>query len=164
MFEKQNRKLTGFYTEEVRGEGGKRTGFDIVLVNKPEKRSSLARATGVLNQTQYSKHRVGDYHVYLNNFEAMALPVFEVDTDVLFIDEIGKMELFSQKFHDRIQKLFFGPPNEVRVIATIPQLHKVPQRYLPLFQKFQADDKSKIINVTKQNRDSLPNTILDLIS
>lgn len=40
---RQNRTFDGFYTEEVRGENGSRTGFDVVLIRDKEKRIPLAR-------------------------------------------------------------------------------------------------------------------------
>lgn len=81
----------------------------------------------------------------------------------MLIDEIGKMELFSQKFHDKLVKLFFDTSNRAFVIGTIPQMHKVPQRHLPLFQRLRADKASKVVTVSRQNRDNLPDEIFSLI-
>ncbi|CAK9822223.1 Cancer-related nucleoside-triphosphatase homolog [Anthophora retusa] len=164
MMKEQNYKFDGFYTEEVRGENGSRIGFDVVLVKNPAERSILARIENVINRSQCSKYKVGNYHVFVNDFEAAALPVFESNTDILIIDEIGKMELFSRKFHNEIEKLCFGNSNTPFIIATIPQMHKVPQRYLSLFQKLQADERCKVITVNRQNRDNLSEEIFQFIS
>lgn len=74
------------------------------------------------------------------------------------------MELFSQKFHEKVLKLFFETSSKPFIIATIPEMQKVPQRYLPFFQDLHADKKSKVMTVTLQNRDSLPEEIFHLIS
>ncbi|XP_053994570.1 nucleoside-triphosphatase THEP1 [Hylaeus volcanicus] len=164
MIEEKSYKLDGFYTEEVQGPNGRRIGFDVVLVNNSEKKSILARAENAINEWQRSKYKVGNYHVFLNDFETMALPVFDSNADILIIDEIGKMELFSPKFHDKILKLFSETSNKPFIIATIPLMHKIPQRHLPLFQNLHADEKSKVITVNRQNRDTLPQEICHLIS
>ncbi|KOC62046.1 Cancer-related nucleoside-triphosphatase like protein [Habropoda laboriosa] len=164
MMKEQNYKFDGFYTEEVRDQSGSRIGFDVVLAKNPEEKSILARTENVINQSQCSKYKVGSYHVFLSDFEAAALPVFGSNTDVLIIDEIGKMELFSQKFHNEIEKLFFKSSSKPFIIATIPQMHKIPQRYLSLFQKLQADKRCKVITVNRQNRDTLSEEIFQIIS
>lgn len=162
MIKQQNYKSDGFYTKEVRGPNGNRIGFDVVLV-KNDKKSTLARVKKVINQSQHSKYKVGNYHVFLHDFEAAALPVFDSNTDILIIDEIGKMELFSQKFRNEVIKSFFETSNRLFIIATIPQMHKIPQQHSSMFQKFRTDEKYKIITVNYQNRNNLPGEIFSLI-
>ncbi|XP_031833774.1 cancer-related nucleoside-triphosphatase homolog [Nomia melanderi] len=165
MLKERAYKVDGFYTEEVRNKSGNRIGFDVVLVNRSEKKSTLARAENILNQSQHTKHKVGKkYHVFLNDFEAAVLPIFDSNADILIIDEIGKMELFSQKFHEKVLKVFSETTNDSFVIATIPEMHRVPQKYSSLFKHFQADKKSKIITVNHQNRDSLVEEIFHFLS
>ncbi|CAD1474326.1 unnamed protein product, partial [Heterotrigona itama] len=168
MMKQQNYKFDGFYTKEVRGPNGNRIGFDVVLV-KNDKKSTLARVEKVINQSQHSKYKVGNYHVFLHDFEAAALSVFDSNTvsktvshDILIIDEIGKMELFSQKFRNEVVKSFFETSNRLFIIATIPQMHKIPQ-HSSLFQKFRTNEKCKIITVNHQNRNNLPEEIFSLI-
>ena len=85
----------GFYTEEVRGTTGRRTGFDVVMTDG--RRGSLARmdSTGP---------RVGRYGVRLDFLENIALPYLAEHKDtVIIIDEVGKMECFSDHFkHIRV--------------------------------------------------------------
>ncbi|KAF7397303.1 hypothetical protein HZH68_008525 [Vespula germanica] len=165
ILEKQNRTFNGFCTEEVRGENGSRIGFDIVLIKDKEKRIPLARTENRLSQQQFSKYRVGNYHVFVNNFENSVLPVIKTDVDILLIDEIGKMELYSKKFYDEVFNIFFGSQNKkTYIVATIPQMHKVPQRFLTLFQKLHEDNRCKVINVNRQNRNNLPNEIVSIVS
>lgn len=80
--------------------------------------------------------------------------------DVLLIDEIGKMELFSKAFKKRVTDIFYGSSNKAFVIGTIPQIHKVPQQHTALFEKLHADERIEIVNVTHGNRNNLPEEII----
>ncbi|XP_029164293.1 cancer-related nucleoside-triphosphatase homolog isoform X1 [Nylanderia fulva] len=162
MLEK-SKSFDGFYTEEVRDRSGHRIGFDIVRVRDPERRSSLARLKNLTDARQASEHQVGNYSVFLDNFEVIALPVLDLDTDLLFIDEIGKMELFSKDFKKKVTNIFFGSSKRASVIGTIPQMHKVPRQHAELFEKFHADERIKIVNVSRENRNNLPKEIIRLL-
>ncbi|MFQ5893993.1 MAG: nucleoside-triphosphatase, partial [Nitrospinota bacterium] len=82
----------GFFTREVR-EAGRRVGFDV---------EDLEGRRGVLSRIGLAgPHRVGRYGVDLADFEAVALPALEAGLEIgalVVIDEIGKMELFSERF------------------------------------------------------------------
>ena len=69
---------------------------------------------------KYSVHgpRVGSYRVNVESFERVALPSLEMEKGrILIIDEIGKMECFSETFVRRVREIFqAGYP----VLATIP--------------------------------------------
>lgn len=154
----------GFYTEEVRDSSKKRIGFDVVSIKNSEIRSPLARVANVLKPQEFQKHCVGNYHVFVENFEITALANLDSKMDLLFIDEIGKMELFSDKFFSTVNKLFFqGDMEKNIIIATIPQMHKVPSKYVEFFKKFYQDSRCKIIDVNRENRNILPKEIYDTI-
>lgn len=70
------------------------------------------------------------------------------------------MELFSEDFKKKIIDIFFGSVKKVFVIGTIPQIHKVPQKHAALFQKLHADERIKILTVSRQNRNDLLEEIL----
>ena len=103
----------GFYTEEIR-ESGDRKGFRIKTFDGKE---------GILAHVEYrGKPRVGKYGVDVESFEAIALPELEAALQVrpgesasgtsgqiIVIDEIGKMELFSQKFKELVIKALDSP-------------------------------------------------------
>ncbi len=81
----------GFLTREMR-EGGRRTGFEIVTLDG--KRGILATVKG------RSRYRVGRYRVNVEELERVALPALERarrDCELMVIDEIGTMELFSPR-------------------------------------------------------------------
>lgn len=83
----------GFYTREVRGPDGRRTGFEIV---------TLAGNTATLADVSLdSPHRVGRYGVDTGTLERVAVPAVEdavARGRLVVIDEIGRMELLSAKF------------------------------------------------------------------
>ena len=80
--------LQGFFTEEVRDGNGVRSGFDVISINDPTLRKSLA-SCNVPPSTKGPK--VGKYTVMVPEFESVALKCLEnVKCNVLIIDEIGK--------------------------------------------------------------------------
>ncbi|XP_052759391.1 cancer-related nucleoside-triphosphatase isoform X2 [Galleria mellonella] len=111
-------KTFGFYTEEVRRDRT-REGFDVVTLEG--KRGRLAREERLLEGSV--KFRVGKYGVLVQEFEKVALPCLqEVDKEqlhLLVIDEIGKMEFFSNSFKARVREIFSESSNNI-VLATIP--------------------------------------------
>lgn len=85
-------KLSGFFTEEIR-EGGERKGF--LVENLNGERAVFAHVDF------RSKPRVSRYGVDISIFERVALHSLEREfprSDLVVIDEIGKMELLSPKF------------------------------------------------------------------
>ncbi|MCS7117408.1 MAG: nucleoside-triphosphatase [Thaumarchaeota archaeon] len=86
-------EVSGFVTREVR-EGKTRVGFDIVELPTL---SSLPLA----RKGQPSRYRLGAYAVYPDNLEKCGLPAIRLALErgvVLVVDEVGPMELMSQKF------------------------------------------------------------------
>ncbi|KAB7494406.1 Cancer-related nucleoside-triphosphatase-like protein [Armadillidium nasatum] len=99
----------GFLTEEVRGSNKERIGFDVISLDG--KRGVLAR-TNVSGATSMSKSSassfmVGKYSVDVKAFEAVVLPLFNEipKSSVIVIDEIGKMEMFSSKFVQKVKEI-----------------------------------------------------------
>lgn len=85
--------------------------------------------------------------------------------DILLIDEIGKMKLFSKDFKKKVTDIIFGSSaKKVSVIGTVPQAHKVPRQHAALFERMLADDRIKILNVSHGNRNDLPDEIVRCLS
>ena len=142
--------VCGFYTEEIRV-GGKRTGFDVVKLGKTgDERGSLARAG-----PGKGGPRVGQYNVTVGEFERVALgTIKDVDAaEVVIIDEIGKMELFSKDFVKSVEELF--AKREKKILCTVPVAK------IPLVERLKACEGGKIVTVTKDNRDRLAENIAD---
>lgn len=86
----------GFYTEEIR-EGGVRKGFSL---------NTLDGREGVLSHIDIkSRKRVGRYKVNLKDLEDIGVKAVReaiIHKDLIVVDEIGKMELYSAAFKEVI--------------------------------------------------------------
>ncbi|CAD6231831.1 GSCOCG00001608001-RA-CDS [Cotesia congregata] len=164
IFEKYNFNYDGFYTEEIRSSDKSRIGFDIVPLKNSDQRNWLARTEAALEGRKPSKIKVGNYLVFVDKFESVALPSLQSKSDILMIDEIGKMELFSKQFCDSVEKLFLKNSSKTKfIVATIPAKNRVPQRHRSLFEKLYQRSNCKIYEVNRQNRDKLPEEIESII-
>ncbi|XP_033000178.1 cancer-related nucleoside-triphosphatase [Lacerta agilis] len=145
--------IDGFYTEEVR-EGGRRIGFDVVTLSG--RRGILSRV-GSGPSTARREYRVGQYVVDLMSFEQLTLPLLRnadlgssTVKKVCVIDEIGKMELFSQSFIQAARQILIG--SGTVILGTIP----VPKgKPLGLVEEIRSRKEVKVFNITKENRDSI---------
>lgn len=85
-------KPSGFYTQEMR-QGGGRTGFKLITLDGCE---------GVLAHTSIrGRSRIGRYGVDLSVMDELAVDAIRRGIDeggLIVIDEIGPMELLSQRF------------------------------------------------------------------
>uniref|UniRef100_G3VZL8 Nucleoside-triphosphatase, cancer-related n=1 Tax=Sarcophilus harrisii TaxID=9305 RepID=G3VZL8_SARHA len=153
--------VDGFYTEEVR-QGGRRIGFDVVTLSGL--RGPLSRV-GSEPPAGRREYRVGQYVVDLISFEQLALPVLKnADAGhspgkrVCIIDEIGKMELFSQTFIHAVRQTLSSPGTVI--FGTIP----IPKgKPLTLVEEIRNRNDVKVFNVTKENRDSLLQEIVTAV-
>jgi nucleoside-triphosphatase len=142
--------VRGFWTEETR-KGGTRTGFAIECVSGA--RGTLARV-GLR-----SPHRVGRYGVDLPSFESVGVAELATALEeaargqpmILVVDEIGKMELFSERFRRAVNEAF---SQVAHVVAT------VMQRSYPFADALKARRDVTVIQVTPGNREGLPAVLL----
>ncbi|MDI6890000.1 MAG: NTPase [Thermodesulfovibrionales bacterium] len=138
----------GFYTEEIREEGI-RKGFDLI---------SLDGRRGLLSHTEIeSPYRVGKYRVDVRGFEGFldSIAFFAPETNLVIIDEIGKMECLSPKFRRLIKEII---DSEKMVIATIAF------KGVGLIEEIKKRNNVKLFEVTRNNIDSLLLGILLTIS
>lgn len=144
----QGIRCAGFYTEEVR-EGGQRRGFKICTLDGDE---------GTLASVSKKKGpRVGRYTIHIEEFEELVLPVIDPESnpaDLYVIDEIGKMELFSERFRDSLMKLLAGPSNLLATIA---------KKGSGFVDQIKERTDVELIEVTKDNRNHLPAAIVQQI-
>lgn len=99
-------KISGFYTQEIR-ERGTRVGFALY--------DSDFKFRGKLASVNFkTPYRVGKYFVDIENFEKFLRTFNFKESKVILIDEIGKMETFSNYFNNIIleiinsDKIFIG--------------------------------------------------------
>jgi len=137
-----HRAIAGFLTEEIREEG-KRVGF---LAR------TLAGTTCALARVgEATAHRVGRYGVNVDAFERLILPELARKADLILIDEIGKMECFSNRFVEAMRRLL---QESVPVVAT------VALRGSGFIAEVKRHPGAWVLTITRENRDELPVTII----
>ncbi|MBI4186944.1 MAG: NTPase [Chloroflexi bacterium] len=103
-------KAGGFYTEEIRRQGI-REGFRLF---------TLDGQSAILAHVDIeSPYRVGKYGVDVDSLERVGVPALRRaagDCDLVVIDEIGKMELFSASFRETVWQIITSGK---RVLGTI---------------------------------------------
>lgn len=133
----------GFYTEEIRQQGV-RQGF--ALVSFEGRRSTLSHVS------VSSRHRVGRYGVEVVGFEHFleAIDFHRARARLIIIDEIGRMELFSEKFRRLLKQVL---DSSKPVVATIALKGTGP------IEEIKHRRDSTLIELTVKNRDSLGETL-----
>jgi nucleoside-triphosphatase len=129
----------GFYTEEIREERV-RKGFELI---------SLNGRRGILSHKNIrTPFKVGQYKVDIKSFEdfLVTIPFFNPITRLIIIDEIGKMECFSDQFKKLLKEVL---DSEKWVIATIAS------KAGGLIAEVKERQDIKLFKITKENRDSL---------
>ncbi len=140
-------RVGGFITQEIR-EKGARVGFKIVsLADKKE---------GFLAMKGFSSpYRVGKYGVNLEDVEKIGCTAIQEALDsgrVILVDEIGKMELFSEKFKSVLLRALNSPQ---KVLATIIER---PNEFADRIKKRQD---AKLIYLERGNFDLVFSEIRD---
>ncbi len=136
----RDKRVGGFYTREIR-EKGERTGFRIITTDNCE---------GVLARVDLKTGpKVGRYTVNLEDLDKIAVSALERairEDEIIVVDEIGRMELFSNRFQDMIN---IAMDCEKPFVATIasegpPFAHEIKRR-----------PGVRLLTLTPGNRDSL---------
>lgn len=137
----------GFYTEEIR-EAGQRVGFSLTTLDG--RKSMLA---GLKIRSPY---RVSRYGVDIDSFEAIGAESVRkaISTkELIVIDEIGRMELFSKKFRDVVvQALKTG-----RVLATIKKGRG------GFIGKIKSRKDIRVLEVNLENREALLSELIGIV-
>ncbi len=134
----------GFYTEEIK-ENNVRMGFKLITLD--------GRSCIMAHKSIKSPFQVGKYGVNLECIEELGVSAIKkaiAGKKIVVIDEIGKMELFSQKFKDAVIEAF---DSECPVLATILYMSN------PFCDKIKARNNITIFEITISNR----NTIIKLL-
>ena len=136
----------GFITQEV-SENNERTGFEI---------NTLSGVKATLSSVYYrSDIMVGKYGVNLEAFESVCLPELDYSNGIIFIDEIGPMQLYSQRFKERLIELL---NEDVIVIGTIYY-----ESY-PWIDNFKKMPQIELIEITIENRKDIPEVVLSKLN
>jgi len=136
--------LFGFWTEEIR-ERGRRVGFGIELVGG--QKGTLA------HEGLRSGPRVSRYRVDVEGFEALSVPEMERAIAaasrghvVLIVDEIGKMEMFSERFREVLLDALESPLIVVATILRAPN---------PFTDQVKARADVRLVSITAGNREQV---------
>jgi nucleoside-triphosphatase len=137
IISKLNVPAGGFYTSEVRDVGGKRWGFKI---------TSLDGIEGIMASTDIvSKYKISRYWIDVEAIDRVGVTAIREaikHSDLIVIDEIGRMELFSKKFQDAAMealdssKIVFGA---------------ITAKDIAFTKKVKERQDTKIITLTRQN-------------
>ena len=137
--------MAGFWTSEIRSTGS-RLGFELQGLNGEWRTLAHVEID--------SQYRVGRYGVDKDGFEEFlaTLDLLNPDVELIVIDEIGKMELFSNLFRNLVCDALNA---DKQVLATIPQkgndfIREIKQRL-----------DIHLLEVTHANRDRLPEAIVE---
>lgn len=137
-------EVFGFFTKEIR-EGGRRVGFSITDIDGKKK---------VMAHMDLPQHyRVGKYGVDVKAVEDVGVRAIKqgIDKgDLIVVDEIGKMELFSELFKKSVIRALDCPINVVATIMSKPD---------PYADRIKSRNDIVLLEVTKENRDNIPDMI-----
>jgi nucleoside-triphosphatase len=139
-------KASGFYTEEIRS-GGIRQGFRIVTLDGQD-----AILSHVDNPSRY---RVSKYGVDIANLDNVGVAAIEqaiAESDLIVIDEIGKMELFSPRFREAALKAIDSGKKVLGTIMLNPH---------PFADDVRRHANVKVVELTRANHDRVLKEILD---
>ena len=142
-------KSGGFYTEEIRT-GGMRQGFRIITINGQE---------AILAHVNISSpYRVGNYKVdidSLNKVGVSALRQALKESDLVVIDEIGKMELLSPQFKEVLAQAIDSDKKVLGTVMLNPH---------PFADKIKRHPEIKTILVTRDNRNEVLIEVLNWLA
>jgi nucleoside-triphosphatase len=132
----------GLLTPEIRA-GGERTGFQIVDLLTGEKGLMADASLG-------SDVRVGRYGVDLSVIKGIGVNALRralSKGDIIVIDEIGKMELYSEEFQEAVEKA---------LSSSKPLLGTIGERLThPFAARIRSMRGIKMVTLTRSNWDSM---------
>lgn len=145
-----NKLAIGFITKEIREEGY-RIGFNIETLSGIVK--PLASKKG-----KPSKYRVGSYNVYVENVDFVvdylkAKIESGTNYDLIVLDEIGRMELYSHSFREFVLYCL----EQKKMLGTIMM------RDNDFTARIKSRSDTRIFNLTKENRINIQRNIMELM-
>lgn len=139
----------GFYTKEIR-ESGNRVGFELITLSGQRKVFA--------HRDFQTKYRVGKYSIDVSVLDDLGVESIRKaisDKKVIVIDEIGKMELFSEKFRKIVISAL---DSHCSVLATITKASH------PFVERVKSRNDVEIIEVTERNGNLLVDAVREKIN
>lgn len=152
VLDRLDRPAGGFYTQEIRGPGGRqgkgvRLGFEIV---------TLDGGRGTLAHVDLGgQPRVSKYGVDLDTLDSLAVGAIReaiAAGGLVVIDEIGPMEILSERFQEAVLDAVQG---------SSPVLGTIVQRRQPFADRVKALPGVTLLHVRRDNQDALLKDILE---
>jgi nucleoside-triphosphatase len=135
----------GFYTEEIR-RGGRREGFALTTLD--------GQTATLASVHSPSRRRVSKYGVDLESIDGVGVPAIERATAgaaLVVIDEIGKMELFSNRFRQAVLSALESGKPVLGSIMLTPH---------PWADAIKARPEVEVILLTEANRSQVEGNLL----
>lgn len=149
--EELKNRVAGFYTAEIK-QGKQRLGFEIVSLTSGQ-RALLAHVD------VKSSKQVGKYGVCPENLNSFIEEIEEVlkaqEPKIILIDEIGKMELFSQRFREVVLNAVDSSHHPL--VATIME------RSEPFCDALKTRPEINLLELNYENRDIITAELLNEI-
>ena len=135
-----NRKAGGFYTREIRQQGV-RQGFELV---------TLDGASVILAHTNIdSPYRLNKYGIDIKKLDMIGVSALQramKECDIVVIDEIGKMELFSSAFREAVLEVL---NSKKKLLGTI----MLPSH--PWADHIKQDPRVQVQHVSRSNHQQI---------
>ncbi len=145
VLERLDAAVGGFVTSEIR-DGGVRVGFAI---------ADLLGESGTLAHVDLSsEYRVGRYGVNRTDLERIGIPAIRNAlhlSQLVVMDEIGRMELCSPQFRAEVERALDSP---TLVLGTLQD------RGSPFLDSVRARPDVEVIRVTEENRGRMVEEVL----
>lgn len=141
----------GFYTEEIRGPGG-RKGFRLITLDGEEAVMAHVEFRG----PRYP--RVGRYGVDVETITQVGVTALRQamrEGRIVVVDEIGKMELFCGPFKEAVLQAVGGPYTVLATVMAHPN---------PWVDALKALPTVTLWEVTGENRDEMPERVRQWLS
>jgi len=139
-------KAGGFYTEDIKSRGV-RQGFRLV---------TLDGQTAVLSHLYFkSPHRVSKYGVDVESLDKVGVAAINravKECELVVIDEIGKMELFSAKFREAVLNILNSGQRLLATIMLSPN---------PCADAIKSQPQVKLVTLTRSNQPQVMAELLD---
>jgi nucleoside-triphosphatase len=139
----------GFYTEEIRT-GGIRQGFRVVTLDGQE---AILAHVSISSPYQVSKYRVDAGA--LDRVGVFALRQALKETDLIVIDEIGKMELLSPQFREAVTQAISSGKKILGTIMLNPH---------PFADEIKRHPEVETLLVTRDNRTEVMRKVLSWLA
>ena len=137
--------MVGFYTSEIRSKGS-RLGFELQGLD--------GKSLILAHVDTDSPHRVGKYRVDADGFEGFlqTFDLLSTDAELIVIDEIGKMELCSNRFRFLVREVL---NSDKQLLASIALKGE------GFIQEIKQRSDVRLFQVTQSNRERLPEAMVE---